>query len=370
MIVYVCCEADAQTLAIQLHFFRGELAKLVRLIPYEYLYRLDALPVATYVFSDFDRLDSEQFERVCRLWNWLDESGTGLRRLNDPRRVLQRFSLLRQLHAQGLNSFNVYRLDEWRDVQRFPVFIRRERGHGPHVSQLIDSPRPLREHIERYSMDPDAADMMIVEFGSAPWSDGRYRKFGVFRAGDAVYLQHCFITNEWYAKDLPSDASDADRAEADGYRATNPHARDVLRAFEIAQIEYGRADYCVVDGRVQIFEINTNPTIISLTDIKSSRINSAKLARLHENAMLTLEANFGEPLPLPEALRDHGPCLSPDQIHEYTSRMVIRPRVMRQRRKKLLAPVKRALRGWAWQKLKQLKARLYPELKKYLGFAQ
>ena len=44
MIVYVCCEQYASTLGAQLHHFPGELAKLVRLIPYEHLYRLDVLP--------------------------------------------------------------------------------------------------------------------------------------------------------------------------------------------------------------------------------------------------------------------------------------------------------------------------------------
>ena len=37
---------------------------------------------------------------------------------------------------------------------------------------------------------------------------------------------------------------------------------DVLRrVFEIAGIEYGRADWGIVGGKLQVYEINTNPQI-------------------------------------------------------------------------------------------------------------
>jgi len=43
------------------------------------------------------------------------------------------------------------------------------------------------------------------------------------------------------------------------YIGGNPHADELKRAFEIAGIDYGRADYGIVNGRPQIYEINTNP---------------------------------------------------------------------------------------------------------------
>ena len=46
------------------------------------------------------------------------------------------------------------------------------------------------------------------------------------------------------------------------YIEANPHAEVLRRAFDLARIEYGRADYGVVDGRVEIWEINTNPYVI------------------------------------------------------------------------------------------------------------
>lgn len=41
----------------------------------------------------------------------------------------------------------------------------------------------------------------------------------------------------------------------------NPFAGPLAKAFEIAGIEYGRADFGLVGGRPQVYEINTNPAV-------------------------------------------------------------------------------------------------------------
>ena len=43
------------------------------------------------------------------------------------------------------------------------------------------------------------------------------------------------------------------------YVRTNPHADELRKLFGAANIEYGRIDYTIADGRIQVFEINTNP---------------------------------------------------------------------------------------------------------------
>jgi len=43
----------------------------------------------------------------------------------------------------------------------------------------------------------------------------------------------------------------------------NPHAKQVRDIFRFARIDYGRIDYGIVDGRIQVYEINSNPTIFS-----------------------------------------------------------------------------------------------------------
>ena len=51
-------------------------------------------------------------------------------------------------------------------------------------------------------------------------------------------------------------------------RACSMSAGDapVRRAFEAAEIEYGRADFGIVGGTVQIYEINTNPIMRKIKD--------------------------------------------------------------------------------------------------------
>jgi hypothetical protein len=72
------------------------------------------------------------------------------------------------------------------------------------------------------------------------------------------------------------------------YVETNPHRDQLEKVFELAGIEYGRIDYCVVDGRVQTFEINTNPTVVQGTAYRAGDMST--YADLHEDALTRLLA--------------------------------------------------------------------------------
>jgi hypothetical protein len=50
------------------------------------------------------------------------------------------------------------------------------------------------------------------------------------------------------------------------YVRTNPHQADLREIFAAARIDYGRIDYAIKDGRIQVWEINTNPQIMSFQD--------------------------------------------------------------------------------------------------------
>ena len=45
------------------------------------------------------------------------------------------------------------------------------------------------------------------------------------------------------------------------YVTQNPHEEQLLKIFALAQVEYGRIDYSIKNGKVQTWEINLNPTI-------------------------------------------------------------------------------------------------------------
>ncbi len=41
----------------------------------------------------------------------------------------------------------------------------------------------------------------------------------------------------------------------------NPFGRQMSKIFALANVEYGRVDFGVVNGKPQIYEINTNPHV-------------------------------------------------------------------------------------------------------------
>jgi hypothetical protein len=61
-----------------------------------------------------------------------------------------------------------------------------------------------------------------------------------------------------------------------------------LPIFDQAAIAYGRIDYTIVDGRIQIFEINTNPTILSYPPTPFDTYDPMPYANMHAEALLAL----------------------------------------------------------------------------------
>jgi hypothetical protein len=129
-------------------------------------------------------------------------------------------------------------------------------------------------------------DMMVVEFGNARGEDGRYRKYAAFRIGDEIYAQHCYSSEDWRVKYASANLGEAQWREHDAYAADNPHREQLEKIFPIANIEYGRMDYGLVDGRVQVFEINTNPTIVHAKAAES--MDPSQYIRSHLAAMTGL----------------------------------------------------------------------------------
>ncbi|MEP6566973.1 MAG: hypothetical protein ABJB10_17705, partial [Mesorhizobium sp.] len=184
---------------------------------------------------------------------------------------------------------DVYRLGERDRIVHFPVFLRWASQHVAPLSGLLGTAADLEDAIADLPRQiRDDADLMIVEFGAAPSPDGRYRKYSAFRVGETIYAQHCFISSDWYVKYSNAELSDADRAEHRDYVRLNPHANELKSIFQIAGIDYGRIDYGLVDGQIQTFEINNNPTVNSRPPWWDPGTNYALYADLHSQAMLGL----------------------------------------------------------------------------------
>jgi hypothetical protein len=226
--------------------------------------------------------------------------------LNDPARVRTRFALLRALHEAGVNDFNVYRVDEGVKPSRYPVFLRRAAGHGKPLSELLaDSDALARARDAALEAGVPESSLLIVEYAAEPVIPGVFRKLALSRIGARLLPQACVHDNQWLVKYGELGAATPE-LYADECRIVreNPYAESIGRAFEIAGIEYGRADFGIVRGRVQVYEINTNPTVRrGLPHPDPQR--SENLARIWDDHLAALRALDPGPLPGPRVeLRD------------------------------------------------------------------
>jgi hypothetical protein len=177
---------------------------------------------------------------------------------------MRRYELLRTLREAGVNDFDVYRLTEARRIRRFPVFVRGENDHKGAESGLLGSQEELAAFVRSLVDAGKSRDTRIaVEFyASKSQEDGLYRKYAAFYLAGVVIPRHLFIGPHWMVKDETRIRDEAKLAEEWRYCDEHPHAAWIASVFKLANIDYGRIDFGIVDGKPQVFEINTNPTIV------------------------------------------------------------------------------------------------------------
>ena len=242
---------------------------------------------ATYVFTDIERLSPAETRAASGLYLAMRQAG--LRVLNTPARVKLRFEFLRELHRQGINPFRAYRCDDAPRPARFPVFLRSENDHVKSESVLIRDQRALDVALARLQSDGvPLRGMLAIECGSSPYAEGTWHKWGTLRVASQTSLDHIAIDDNWLVKtgqwDLLSESIVADEHAA---VLENRFADASRRAFDIACIEFGRADHGIYEGKPVFFEINTNPFLGPyVRDSKPLRAETQILARTRFAAAL------------------------------------------------------------------------------------
>jgi hypothetical protein len=241
----------------------GPTHPVIKIFAYERLPTI--LPRGTYIFSDLERLTSFQLELMADLSDQLAAAGDGMRLLNHPTRALRRFALLRELSDSGHNQFRAYRASEALDRLRFPVFVRRAGEHDGNLTDLLRDHGEVDQAIVRMLLAGlELEDILVVEFCDT--SQGkRFRKYSAFRVGDRIIARHLIFSEKWMLK-LPDILDAAAIAEERAYLEANPHERQLREIFDRAHIDYGRIDYGVLDDRLQVWEINTNPIVMLARD--------------------------------------------------------------------------------------------------------
>jgi hypothetical protein len=245
------------------------LARRLIVVPYERAFEEQALSPGTYIFADVDRLSYPDLHAATELWQRLAELGPNVRLLNDPVRVLRRYDLLRMLHAEGINTFNVFRVPDPLSPQptiplRFPVFLREAIEHTGKLTDLLhtweDVCHAVRELTSRGQYSPEG--LLIVEWCDTSDSAGVFRKCSAFVIGEAIVARELFCSRDWLVKNFVLVEAKYLR-EAREFIAQNPHETFLTDIARRANIEYGRIDYGLLDGRPQVWEINLNPMIIT-----------------------------------------------------------------------------------------------------------
>ncbi len=272
----------------------------MRIWSYDRLFRSRSLPAATWIFTDMDRLSFWELELAAHAYGELQSHG--LRVLNDPARVASRFSLLKRLNSSGLNRFNVWRPDEAASISQWPVFLRTESAHRGPLTDLIGTVQELRAELAK-ALDAGypERDLMIVEYHAEPLREGLFRKQAIFRVGDRMVTTLAVHDTGWMAKrgKLGVAGESLYREELE-YMSSNPHAEKLKLAFELGRIEYGRADYAIVGGEPQVYEINTNPNIGRvLSHPDPSRVKSSAIwERNFVEALAAIDTSPGAPVRL------------------------------------------------------------------------
>jgi hypothetical protein len=261
MILYVVQRAHMYPMLPFLQRYAEAMRPLLRMVTYETLLTLKALPRATYVFTDLDRLSDADLATVSDLAAKVERHLGSANVHNDPRTMLSRYPLIEALHARG-NPFRAYMASEIDQVEalRFPVFLRLDRSHQGALTGLLHDRDQLSRAILEAG-DPDT--LRVVEFyETADPATGVYTKYSAHLIGDRIVPDHVIFSHKWMLR--RSDLVAAEQLAAEQYyREQNPHAEALREIFAIAKIRYGRVDYsfCPVTGAMVVWEINTNPDL-------------------------------------------------------------------------------------------------------------
>ena len=261
----------------------------VDLLTYPQLFQQRQLPRATYIFTDLDRLPTEMLRATATVYQQLRLQG--IVALNDPARVLSRYGLLRALFQRGINQFNAYRAEEGVTPERWPVFLRTDGDHLGPLPELYRRPKELQAGIK------DAVDrgipmsrLLVIEYAAQPTRPGLFTKHSSFRMGKSEFAHTNVHDNQWIAKNGKRGIATPELYEEElRVVRENPYGPAVAAAFDIGGIDYGRADFGIVDGKVQIYEINTNPNI-ALRDDHPSETRQQAYHAFEENYFAALRA--------------------------------------------------------------------------------
>jgi hypothetical protein len=281
MITFIASHPHTTTVAALRGPILAGLVPETRATTYDALFAADAFEPGTYVFTDFERLHPVDVRLAARFFRRF-QAMEGFRALNDPARVKPRYALLRALADAGMNDFDVYCADGLPRPRRFPVFLRVASDHADPLGDLIEDQAELDVQLRALEdIGIPLTGVLVVEFCGERNAYGLFEKLSFLKIGDRITLsasgvmigQHWNVKGTTAGTDLVTPEIMRERLEA---IRTDRHAEAIRAAFDIAGIDYGRADVGMGGGRFQVYEINTNPAITTLDSYTSDEQREAR----------------------------------------------------------------------------------------------
>jgi hypothetical protein len=294
VIVFLVGRAARDTLTSFFRTWGARLQPKVQLVYYDELAHAGAVPAAhTYVFTDLERR-LPQRPQLARLADRLLASGGSPAVLNHPRHVLGRFELLTALHERGVNPFRILPADT-REPLRFPVFVRDpDEHHGP-LTPLVTSRAELDRELDRLRGEGvDLASLAVVEFEDTRRPDGLFRKYVTTLIGDEVVHGNLCFSEHWVVK-YGGAVTPEQLAEQEAEWFSTEHVGALREIADLAGVRYGRFDYTVHEGRLRIWELNTNPTLLQSIEHYTEEVRERRqpLAERITDALDRLDSRAG-----------------------------------------------------------------------------
>jgi len=270
MLYFITMDDNRWTIELFRRFIGDYLEFPVQILSYEEARAVDDFKDAGVIFCDIERFSGNSILDAQSLYDRAAAQGAR-RLLNNPCKVLRRFELLKEMHKQNINTFNVYRELKNANDFRYPVFIRNELDHYGPVSDLLYSPEELEKTLstsKSNSVGPFAP--MIVEYCDINVEGDGFHKYGAFCIGDMIVPHHLFFSSQWIVKGIKGQLPEHDELEK-RYLVQNSFRDKVSEIFKIANIQYGRIDFAKTKEGLAIFEINTNPVVMRDWDLEPHR---------------------------------------------------------------------------------------------------
>jgi hypothetical protein len=302
MIFVVAPTQETWEFGTYLEKYGRDLPSRLRILTYDEILIRHSVPLGSYIFVAIDQLLPTEMEIAVQCCEQLSRACPDITLINRPTEVLLRYDLLQACFDLKRNEFRVRRASEFARCQEFPVFLRCDRDHNGSITGLLHTRVELVRAVARsLCKGYRLRDLIIVEYCDTVDPSGLFRKYSAFAVGGRILPHSVFHSTNWITKSHGRQL-DAEKACEDlAYVQSNPHARWLREMFDLAKVGYGRIDYGLKNGKPQVWEINTNPTIVRVFGPGNL---TEEQRRLRDDARRHFFSNFEAALEAIESVAD------------------------------------------------------------------